>query len=119
VVEFETRAEDFPPNLTDVTIDHVVVYLVRAEGASFEIAFPSITFVKQGTSASIGGAATTLNGIISTRRGALTSFIGAKPPGRWRMQLPTDVATRARFTNREILDIGVVITFGAQTATWV
>ncbi len=124
VVKFDTRREDFPPNIEDLTIQHVLLYFARKEkeGQPFEVTVTSLRFNGQG-----GDPATTFDGVISTRRGNATSWkpamIGKTPIGEWELSLKSDDAVEEekiadRFKNEEIEDILFAITYSGRTPAW-
>jgi len=75
MVSFKTSREDFPPNIKALKIQHVVIYFARlndhfhANGQSSEVPVTSLRFTEQGSTVSSGGGATSIDGVISTRRG--------------------------------------------------
>ena len=54
-VRFETRREDFPPNLTDLRIQHVTLYFVRRIGEPFEQDVSHLLFQSEGSEGGLGG----------------------------------------------------------------
>ncbi len=69
----------------------------------------------------IGGSATTSDGIISTRSGnagSWTTMLGKAPFGEWELALPNTEEMKKRFKNEEIEDIWLVITFSGETPPW-
>jgi hypothetical protein len=67
------------------------------------------------------GAATSIDGIISTRRGNATSWMaamGRSPVGKWVLALPNIVDIRNRFKNDDIEDILFVITYSGRAPEW-
>jgi hypothetical protein len=67
------------------------------------------------------GAAVSIQGIISTRRGNAASWlamIGQSPVAEWELALSDTAAVRRRFTNEEIEDLLLVITYRARTQDW-
>jgi hypothetical protein len=123
VVEFETRRGDFPPNLEQLEIEHVVLFFARQDGPLVEVT-ADLTFVPEGGN-SVGGSATSIEGIISTRRGnanAWSNMINQSPVGTWRLNLtaslsdgrPVEEAIKAE----EIEDILFVITYEGLTPAW-
>ena len=68
-----------------------------------------------------GEAATSVDGIISTRRGNAgpwMSFVGKRPFGEWQLALPDTEEIRGRFQSDDIQDILFVITYSGQTHAW-
>jgi hypothetical protein len=120
-VRFTTRREDFPPNLDALKIQQVVLYFARADGRTFEIPVNQLRFKEQGSAGFIGGAATSIDGVISTRRGnagSWTAMQGKSPAGEWELSLPISEEMRKRFKHEEIEDILLVITYSGRTAAW-
>jgi hypothetical protein len=120
-VRFTTRHEDFPPNITELEIEQVTLYFARKDGVDEEIEIDDFRFIQQGTMGAVGGAATTVNGIISTRQGnagAWTSLIGKSPVGEWTLALKEKPETKQLFAEDKIEDILFVITFGGKTPEW-
>jgi hypothetical protein len=121
VVRFRTRREDFPPNVEELRIQQVLLYFARAEGASFEVPVAHLHFAEKGTSGFVGGAATSVDGIISTRRGNGSSWLpmlGKAPVGEWELALEDNEKTRGYFRDEQIGDILFVVTFSGRTPEW-
>jgi hypothetical protein len=120
-VTFETRRGDFPPNLDDLRIAHVTLFFARKEGFAGEITVENFQFTpaEPAGAAGVGGGATTVDGIISTRRsngGAWAGMQnGKKPVGIWLLKLPNDPAVKSWFKEGKIEDILFVITFAGTT----
>lgn len=120
-VRFETRRQDFPPNLNDLRIEHIVLYFARAEEIKDEITVEHLHFSEANGLGTVGGSATSIDGIISTRKGNAGSWltmIGKKPFGEWELALPDTQEVRALFQNEQIEDILFVITYGGETPAW-
>jgi hypothetical protein len=120
-VQFTTSRGDFPPNLSDFRIEQVLLYFSRANGATFEVSVKALQFAEGASTSTIGGAATSINGVISTRRGNASSWIlmiGKTPFGNWQLSLPNAEVMRNRIANGDIQDILFVITYSAQTGGW-
>lgn len=120
-VRFKTFHEDFPPNIDALKIQQVLLYFVRADGKSFEVPVAHLHYTAQGESGAVGGSATSIDGIISTRRGnagSWTMMIGKSPAGEWELTLPNTEEMRNRFKNEEIEDILFVITYSGKTPAW-
>jgi hypothetical protein len=121
-VQFRTRREDFPSNIEGLKIQHILLYFVRADGADFEVPVTHLNFTEQGQSTPAGGSATTVDGVISTRRSNGTDWVqitGDRTPfGTWELALPDSEEIRNRFRNVEIEDILFVITYQGQTPNW-
>jgi hypothetical protein len=122
VVRFNTVRQDFPPNVEDLRIQHVLLYVVRAQGRTFEISNAQLLFTAQGDTTSVGGeAGSSIEGIISTRRSNASSWIdliGRAPMGEWELALPNTPELRNYFKNGEIEDLLFVITYAGRTSAW-
>ncbi len=120
VVRFKTRREDFPPNIENLKIQHVVLYFARKEGTTFEVPVGHLHFMAHGGAGPIGGGATSIDSIISTRKGnagSWTAMLGKTPIGEWELALPNTEDMKNRFGDEEIEDILLVITYkGHDTA---
>jgi len=121
-VKFATGRQDFPPNLDALKIQQVLMYFSRADGKSFEVPVSQFRFTERGAAGPVGGAATSIDGAISTRRGNggtwASSFIGKVPLGEWELVLPNTKPMRDRFGDEDIDDILFVITYSGRTPDW-
>ena len=121
VVTFDTRRGDFPPNLEDLRIQHVTLFFARKEGFASEITVENFQFTPAAPadSTAIGGGATTVDGIISTRRSNGSAWsgmqAGMKPIGNWLLKLPNDSTVKNWFKEGKIEDILFVVTFAGTT----
>jgi hypothetical protein len=120
-VRFTTVREDFPPNLGDLRIEHVALYFARTHDTRPEIQVSRLYFAEQGGTGQVGGAAVTVDGVISTRRGnaaSWTAMIGKSPFGDWELSLPDTSQTRELFAHEKLEDILLVVTFSGRTPDW-
>lgn len=122
VVRFETRRSDFPANLVGLAIQNVVLYVVRRDGEVFEQAIRHLHFTGPGMSGPSGGAATTVDGRVSTRSGNgvnWLSLIGQEPHGTWELAFPDDAPSltdaRDRIASGSIEDLLLVLTVSGDT----
>lgn len=129
VVQVETRRGDFPANIDNLRIQHVVLHFVRTDLANLEIEIPvsHLLFTPHDGTGTVGGGATTIDGTsVSTRRGngiSWTPMIGMSPFGTWELAfpdapevlLPDGRRVRDLFEAEEITDILFVITYAGQT----
>lgn len=128
VVEFDVRPSDFPANIAAPVNDHVMLYLSRRDGATFEVAglvleydYVDATGAPQSVAAA---AATTSGGVLATRRpipggGHPWDVFKGKPAlGRWRMHLPDTAAMRALFAQGDIVDAAFVISYTGTVPGW-
>lgn len=122
VVRRRTLGEDYyPPNVDALKIDQVVLYFARKNGSTFEIPVQQLRFTEASSHGTSGGAAISLDGIISTRRGnagTWMSFVRQRPFGEWELTLPNTEELRRRFATSDIEDILFVITYSGQTQEW-
>jgi hypothetical protein len=122
VVRFTTERQDFPPNLEDLLLQHLVLYVVRAQGHIFEISNVQLLYTAQDETTPVGGmVGSSSEGIISTRRGnagSWTGLIGKAPVGAWELTLPNTEEMRNRFKDNEIDDILLVVTYAGRTPAW-
>ena len=89
-VSFKTTREDFPPNVRDLAIEHVTLYIQRKDEVTQEIEIKHLHFQDTGSVGVVGGAATTVNGLASTRRSNASSWfamLGKSPVGEWSLAL--------------------------------
>ena len=120
-VRYATRREDFPPNVTELQIQQIVMYFVRSNGTSFEVPVTYLHYTAEREAGIVGGGAMSIDGVISTRRGNAGSWIamiGKSPVGEWELALPNTEEIRNRFKNEEIDDILSVITYSGRTPDW-
>jgi hypothetical protein len=125
VVQFETRRGDFPVNLSDLSIQNIVLYLVRRDGEVFEQPIRHLHFTAEGVPGQSGGPASTVDGRVSTRSGNGTNWLpilGQSPAGVWELafpdQSPADTAARDRFASEMIENIFLVLTISGETAAF-
>jgi len=118
---FETQRQDFPPNLERLKIQQIVLYFARKNGSTFEIPVTALRFTERGSAGSIGGAAVSVDGVISTRRGNASSWmsmVGKPPFGKWELTFSNTQEIKNRFKNDEIEDILFVVTYTGRTPEW-
>jgi hypothetical protein len=121
-VRFTTTEADFPPNITDLKIQNILLHFVHPDGQKVEIADVSLT------AAGIGGTASTVDSTISTRRGnagAWKDMLGKPPAQTWTLTLPDTAdksdappGTRTLFRTGAIQDILLVITYTGKLPAW-
>lgn len=120
-VSFQTVRADFPSNIESLKIQQIVLYFARSSEPAFEIPVTQLRFTEQGSQGSVGGGATPIDGVISTRRGnagSWTAMIGKSPVGTWELALPNTEEVRTRFQDEAIEDILFIITYSGQTPDW-
>ena len=124
-VRLRMRREDFPPNLEDLAIEQVVVYLARPTAEPLARPLPIqlhlTRMTESGAQLRVGGTATSTDGLYSTRREAADwrdDLVGSTPFGEWELSLPNDSETRALFIEEQVQDILLVLTYTARTPEW-
>jgi hypothetical protein len=121
-VSFDTSHEDFPPNIEDLTIHHIVLYIARSDGESFNQQLTTNLYFTPQSGTENGGAATSTDGVFSTRRGNanewLNKICNQAPEGTWRLALPNTQEVKDLFNNEEIEDILLVITYTGTMPEW-
>jgi hypothetical protein len=120
-VRFKTDRADFPPNLDDLTIQHIALYFARADGKTFEVSVNNLGFAEQGNTMTDLGDATSIDGVISTRRGNAGDWmriIGKSPTGEWELELPNTGEVKNRFSEEEVEDVIFNITYSARLPEW-
>ena len=115
-VSFEARRIDFPPNLQQLSIEHVLLQFVQGSGAKQAVdvdEFFLVTAAGQAvpTSSAERAATSTADGLISTRRGAWSALVGSAIEGDLTWTLKLSEALKPRFKNQEITDIFLVISY--------
>jgi hypothetical protein len=128
VAQFETRRSDFPPNVVDLRIQHVLLYFSvgssngrEAPAAEpLEVPVSHLLFTERGSDTAVGGAAmSSKDGVISTRRGnggSWNGMIGLAPAGTWELALGEEM--RSRVTDGQLQDIVLVLTCAGRTPAW-
>jgi hypothetical protein len=118
VARFRTQRGSFRPNLDELNIDHVVLYVVRAPGLTKEVPVKSIRLTSADGQTTVGGAATTLDGVISTRRGTWPELAHVSPVGEWELVLPDTEQVIRWFREELIEDILLVVTHSGREPDW-
>jgi len=124
---FETRPEDFPPNLESgsARIDQLLLYISQKPGTEQPVLVQQLTLTPPGADQPIPtsgstAAQSTVEGLISTRAGNWNWLGGAASPvpvaGTWKLTFAANLAER--FSRGEIEDILFVITYSARTPPW-
>ncbi len=99
----------------------VLLYFERANGSSVEVPVSHLRYTAQEEPGTVGGSATSIDGIISTRRGnagSWTAMIGKTPIGEWELALPDTEEMKSRFKDEQIEDMLLVITYSGRTPEW-
>lgn len=125
VVRFKTTRADFAPNLENLRLEHVLLYFVPANGETLTLPIvATLRFSPAGQTlspASPGGQATTISGLISTRRGHAGDWLemlGQSPIGEWELALEDTAAVRSLFSSETITDILLVATYQGRAPDW-
>lgn len=75
IVRWQTTRSDFPPNLLNLKTQQIALFFVLKDGAKLNIPVTHLRFTEQDTTGFVGGGATALDGIVSTRRGDAASWL--------------------------------------------
>jgi hypothetical protein len=133
VVKFRIGRGDFPSNLERIRMQQVMLYFARSDGASMEFAVEHLRLVDPLGNVLTGGAARTIDGTISTRRGNGSSWLpligagagvgGRAPFGEWELSLRNPNAAEAQqlqdaFKKGQIEDILLVVSYAGDTPPW-
>ncbi len=119
-VTFEMARGDFPPNLDNLRISQIALYLARPSGSKLEFAPVDLRFQQAG-GGSLGGAGATINGLISTRAAngsPWLSLVDSDPTGNWCLTLPNTEETKNHFQSGDVTDILFVITYTGRAPEW-
>ena len=117
-VRFTTTRDDFPPNVEGLSIQHLALFVIRADGVTSELRVEHL-YLEHDNSRMEAGEATSVDGIISTRGGngaSWTSMMGGLPVGEWELAL--DENTKEMFDEEKIEDILFVVTYSGETPEW-
>jgi hypothetical protein len=121
-VSFDTSHGDFPPNIEDLTIHHIALYIARSDGGSFNQPLTTNLYFTPQDGIENGGEASSTDGVFSTRRGNanewLNKICNQVPEGTWRLVLPNTQEVKDLFNNEEIEDILFVITYSGTMPEW-
>jgi len=119
-VSFETTRADFVPNVEDLKIQQLVLYFSRADCETEEITVDNLLFTEEGSDTGVGGAALSIDGIVSTRSNdsKWQPMLDKTPFGKWVLALPNTEEMKQRFKDEEIENILFVITYQGETAAW-
>lgn len=120
-VRFTTRRADFPPNIDELRIRHVALLFSLRDGLSFEMEVVPLLLEAEGAADTVGGSATSIDSVISTRLGSAPNWgpmIGRSPIGRWELGFADTEPNRRRFSEEEIENMLLVISYSAVTPDW-
>ena len=120
-VTLPIRREDFPPHLSDVRIEQLTLFCVRADGVLQELRVMSLAHTIPGLNTVTAGEVVTKGGIVSTRRpgGAPWQVLVGRPPiGDLAIQLENSASVRQAFQDESILDMVMVLTINGVTPAW-
>jgi hypothetical protein len=126
-VTFDTRRDDFPPNLEPLSlaIGNVSLLYSRSAGAAPQSwatdLRTNLTFDDGGGGGALGGQADPSGGEISTRSAngaSWNAMIGRVPEGTWTLALPETATTRAIFEQDVLDDILLLVSYRGTLPTW-
>ncbi len=119
VVSFRTSRQDFPPNIEDLRISHLALYLPTREGEPVELPPLRLTFREEGLPQTWGGSAAPVRALISTRLGNASSWQsirGRAVAGTWEVTLPAEARTLLR--DETLTDLLLSITYEGRVPQW-
>ncbi|HSE18100.1 MAG TPA: LamG-like jellyroll fold domain-containing protein [Pyrinomonadaceae bacterium] len=120
ITSMKVKREDFAPNIDNLSLKHLTLFVARADGESFELPM-SLRFTPEGGQEISLTEIITEQGMISTRRNGSgwAQFIsGNTPQGVWKIVLPNTPEVRSKFQNEKVEDILLVLTYNHRTAGW-
>ncbi|OUC11785.1 MAG: hypothetical protein B0A82_26755 [Alkalinema sp. CACIAM 70d] len=111
----------FPNNLSQKRIEHVLLYVSRAEDTQSEMDFASIELKQVSGFVARSGSATTIDGIVSTRQGnglPLLPLLGIAPQGEWAISVQKGDQLCTMLDKQKICDIFLILTYSAELPAW-
>jgi hypothetical protein len=133
VVQLRIGRDDFPSNFETIRMQHVMLYFSRADGMRQEVRVAHLKLTDALGREVLGGAASTIDGTISTRRGNGSVWLplvgagagtgGRTPFGVWELSLRNENAAEAQqlkdWLDQELIeDILLVISYAGRTPPW-
>ncbi|MCK5231044.1 MAG: hypothetical protein KAR13_12295, partial [Desulfobulbaceae bacterium] len=115
-VTFEIRRGDFPPNIQDLNIQHVLLYFATKDEKQLDEKI-TLELIDPENGLKYGGSTTPFENVISTRSGNAADWllIGKMPAGNWELKIVDSQKIRDLFKNNKIEDILFVITYAGET----
>jgi Tc toxin complex TcA C-terminal TcB-binding domain len=110
-VRCEMRREDFPPNLEELAIQRVLVYVAQKSTNAPELLL-TLGLKRHGGQEAPPSTLQSTEGMVR-----FTSFTGS-PVGEWKLTLPNTAEVKDRFKKEEIEDILFVITYTGRLPEW-
>ena len=120
-VTFTTALTDFPNNVEEVEMAHLAVSLVTESDPPAPLSTVSLRFIEDGATARLGGTATPVDRVVSTRRsngGPWLPITGKTPSGRWQLQLPDAEDVRDWIADDQLTDVLLVVSYRGRTPAW-
>ncbi len=133
VVQVRIARDDFPSNFEHVAMQHVMLYVARADGLTKELEVEHLKLIRSSGGSVTGTTARTIDGTISTRRGNGIGWLplvgaglgtgGPTPFGIWELSLRNANVAAAQqlrdwFEQDLIEDILLVISYAGLTPPW-
>lgn len=115
------RREDFPPHITELTVQQVSLFCLRKDGYTQELRIISLKHTAPGRDTITAAEVRTTGGIIGTRRPSGAPWqvmIGQDPAGEWSIHLENTDFVRASFKDGSLQDIVFVLTIAGVTPPW-
>lgn len=122
-VRFTTRRENFPPNLTDLRFDHVLLSLVGPDDGTLDGSEVTLTFDDASGHGPFGGTAGIVENRVSTRSPSASNLSAittsaTSVEGEWTLTLPNTPTVRELFEQDVIEDILFVISYSGMSPEW-
>jgi hypothetical protein len=118
---FTTRPADFPPNVSELRVREVELYVALQDG-TIEALDLDLRFKPIGAVDGIGGPATTNpQNMAGTRTGnaaGWATMIGRAPTGEWTLRFDDNAGVRELFKDQRISDVILAITYTGETPSW-
>lgn len=122
-VTFQTRREDFPANVQDLSISHVTLYFAHKQNEAIkdkEVEL-RLRFTESGDTSTFGGGAKTKNLLASTQVGGASSWnpmIGKIPSGEWELTIDNQDDFAELLDQELIEDILFVVNYSGKRESW-
>ncbi|MGM8909471.1 neuraminidase-like domain-containing protein [Psychrobacter sp. 1U1] len=110
-VSFETTLADFPSNINELIISHVLMYFI-ADSDLPSVFAAKLFFTQHQDSNTLGGEASPIDGVIRSNTNGTNwaSIGGSVPKGKWQLELPNIPVIKQLFADEKVSDILLVLT---------
>jgi hypothetical protein len=124
VVNFDVSRDDFPVNVENLKLENVLIYIPTSSIENGAVPSELTVRLAQDQSTSAEDEATSVSGVISTRRGSWPKLRQEKSPvGKWELSFMTgdpvkNAQVMDKFRNGNIEDIMIILTYKGNTPKW-